>query len=628
MEITLLFLLCIFSKIRGCDENDFILDYFVHKKASSVIGFSCDSESDNLELMKNFSQVGIRSIVTKLKSPSHVKYLVTSTYWKLGIFLDLRCYDGYRLSWIFKEASNKWLYGESHYWLVLGWELEDVTSKINDDAFTLSTDFVIAVPSILVNDTYELYDMYNPWKDGGGQINVTRLGSWSHTAKLSVTLTQSKFLRRANLHGINMRVAFFGSKYKPKNTSIEEYLQDYSTKSKDGLSKFGFIILTHLSEMFNITFHFGEVQVWQPGDTIGPLSRALIKNEIQITGSPVVMTLERLGLIKFVYPTWPFRTCFIFRNPQPKEIKINEILHPFSTRSWYMMLLFLVIFFIITALTFRYEEELSHSIYSNSFLTVLGALCQQSTSYVMDHLSTRILFLYLMIFSLLTYNYYSASIVSARLNEPIFKINDSLNELAKTKLKLASEPMIYFNFIMRRVPPRELEFFYKTKWLTIPEDDKFMYPEKAIRLVQQGGFAYHTHPDVGYPLIDRIFSFREICELMEVHVQPKIFATIAVTYNSSFVEITKIGFAKMSEVGIRNRQLIRWTSNKPRCRKEVMNISSTDIYEFAPHLIILALGMILALALLIAELVIQSYQQSRMRHRITDYTTSCTIGWC
>lgn len=159
----------------------------------------------------------------------------------------------------------------------------------------------------------------------------------------------------------------------------------------------------------------------------------------------------------------------------------------------------------------------------------------------MDQLSTRIIFLHLMIFSLLTYNYYSASIVSVRLNEPIFKINDSLNELAKIRLKLASEPMIYFNFIMQRIPAWEIEIFYKTRWLTIPEDDRFMYPEKAIQMVQQGGFAYHTHPDVGYPIIDRTFSFREICELMEVHVQHPIFATIAVTYNSSFVEMTKIG---------------------------------------------------------------------------------------
>ena len=54
-------------------------------------------------------------------------------------------------------------------------------------------------------------------------------------------------------------------------------------------------------------FQFGEVQVWKEEDTLGPLSRALVHNEIQITGSPVIMTTERLRKIKFIYPTWPFR---------------------------------------------------------------------------------------------------------------------------------------------------------------------------------------------------------------------------------------------------------------------------------------------------------------------------------
>lgn len=119
--------------------------------------------------------------------------------------------------------------------------MEDVRSKINDGAFTISTDFVIAVPSILLNDTYDLYDMYNPWKDGGGQINVTSLGSWSRTGKLSVTLTQSKFLRRANLHGINMRAAFFGVSiaglYAKSEYSMNLWWMFYDT-----------IILSHLTE--------------------------------------------------------------------------------------------------------------------------------------------------------------------------------------------------------------------------------------------------------------------------------------------------------------------------------------------------------------------------------------------
>lgn len=58
---------------------------------------------------------------------------------------------------------------------------------------------------------------------------------------------------------------------------------------------------------------------------------------------------------------------------------------------------------------------------------------------------SRIVLLQTMIFSLLLYNYYSASIVSARLSEPLEKINDSMNELAKlSNFKYGAEKSLFF----------------------------------------------------------------------------------------------------------------------------------------------------------------------------------------
>lgn len=71
------------------------------------------------------------------------------------------------------------------------------------------------------------------------------------------------------------------------------------------------------------------------------------------------------------------------------------------------------------------------------------------TNMQMNQISTRIAFLFIMIFSLLIYDYYSAGVVSARLNEPIIKINDSLVEMAKLPLKLSSEYMIYLDFFLK-----------------------------------------------------------------------------------------------------------------------------------------------------------------------------------
>ena len=111
-----------------------------------------------------------------------------------------------------RQASNCRLFGEMHSWLVLGWDLDGVTRMIDDETFGLSTDLVVALPEAVDEDSssYELHDAYNPWKVGGGQLNVTRLGSWSPSRELNVILRQSKIFRRANLRGIRMRAAFFG----------------------------------------------------------------------------------------------------------------------------------------------------------------------------------------------------------------------------------------------------------------------------------------------------------------------------------------------------------------------------------------------------------------------------------
>lgn len=95
------------------------------------------------------------------------------------------------------------MYDEMHKWLILGSNLSHVLEMLNDDAFTTSTDVIIAVPSA---NNYILYDVYNPCKDRGGSMNVTRFGTWSNKIGLNVTLNESKFERRSNLHGMKLKV--------------------------------------------------------------------------------------------------------------------------------------------------------------------------------------------------------------------------------------------------------------------------------------------------------------------------------------------------------------------------------------------------------------------------------------
>ncbi|XP_058795062.1 ionotropic receptor 75a-like [Phymastichus coffea] len=236
----------------------------------------------------------------------------------------------------------------------------------------------------------------------------------------------------------------------------------------------------------------------------------------------------------------------------------------------------------------------------DSFTMVIGALCQQYTCVKMKYLSTRIIYFFTLLFCLLIYNYYSACVVSARLDEPVYKINDSLLQMVKIPMKMASERMVYLEYFLKS-PIWEIREFYHNYWLKLPKSERFMEPENGMALVQKGGFAYHIHPDVAYTLIEKSYINREICELMEVHLSRPQNTMFGVNNNCTYAELVRVGLTKISEVGLRRRQLIKWQYRKPRCRRDILSASSVDIYEFAPHLILLLFGLLLAMFMCIFE---------------------------
>lgn len=142
---------------------------------------------------------------------------------------------------------------------------------------------------------------------------------------------------------------------------------------------------------------------------------------------------------------------------------------PLADQVWFLLFILMSSSIMMLAFIASYEWPDSEIIrLSNSFIIVVGALCQQSknspyssslqhakifiiagTTMQINNMSTRITFLSVLIFAYLIYTYYSAGVVSARLNEPIRKINDSLSELAKLPLRFSSEYMVYFDFFMK-----------------------------------------------------------------------------------------------------------------------------------------------------------------------------------
>ncbi|CAL7944850.1 unnamed protein product [Xylocopa violacea] len=81
-----------------------------------------------------------------------VKKVLRAEYHRLGVFLDSRC-DRRRYTRILVDATRYSMYDEMHKWLILGSNLSHILDTLDDDAFSVSTDVVIAVPSA---DNYTL----------------------------------------------------------------------------------------------------------------------------------------------------------------------------------------------------------------------------------------------------------------------------------------------------------------------------------------------------------------------------------------------------------------------------------------------------------------------------------------
>ncbi|KAJ8673365.1 hypothetical protein QAD02_004627 [Eretmocerus hayati] len=587
-------------------ESDFIVDYFSHKKAPNVVGFSCNSIQDDLQLLKNLNRQGMTVSLKKLKDDTDIHNLATNN--GVGIFIDIRCYKIGYVESILSQASNNRMFDELRCWLILSSDLDKVSNIIEDGNFGMSTDFVAAVQ--LGSKRYGLYDFHNIYKERGKKPRIILLGNWLKDRGLQIIL-KDKALRRSNMQGITLKASFYKPSHKPENMGYEEYFQDKTYGTLDGSSKYGFNILRHLSNIYNFTLRAVESSAWRPGDSVGPVGRDVSNGSADFTGTALVITYKRLDIVKFLHHAWPLRTCFIFRSPQPKNIKVQEILRPFANKVWYLMITILVISFPITIMMVRIEEFGAFlDGVSHSFLIVIGTLCQQSSTMSMKRLSTRLFFLSISIYSYVMYTYYSCSVVSARLDEPIFKINDSLNQMSKLRLKLGSEWFAAAEFFIKG-DDKEHQTFFDNHWSKLPEDKKFLSPEAGIQLVKDGGFAYHTRPEASYPIVEKNLNNREVCELMEVHAMHRdAQSSFGTSVNNSVTEIWRIGLTKISEVGLRNHQILTWTYRKPKCDLSIPTSSSIDMDEFAPHLILLIVGMLASVILCIIEMVVVKCKSS------------------
>lgn len=399
--------------------------------------------------------------------------------------------------------------------------------------------------------------------------------------------------------------------------SLVDYLEGDGLEVMDNWPKFGHTLLSHVADVFNFTMDLIGIDHWEKNDSYGPLMSTLKRDDADLGYYPSILTIERYSYARVIFPQWPTRTCFMFRTIPAMKMKPWIILKPFAADTWYMIVVMVAITVLILSCILKLERADDYG-YSISALITIAALCQQGFPSLTDQSASRIAFIQITLFGLLVYNYYSAAIVSARLNEPLQKMNDSLYSLAHSRMQMAAEKNVFFDFLLRNKRP-DVQYF-KNFWNAVPESKRFISLEEGVEGIMRGGFAYHADPDDIYPMIELAFDKQMICQLTEVHLLQSELGLWS-NLKSHFHEISKIALLKINTSGLRRREIRRRSARRPYCPSDEIFVSSVTIYEAAPILFLLLFGMIFSLIVFGIEHFISRTMKSRRKSGITPSIT-------
>ncbi|XP_029166013.1 ionotropic receptor 75a-like isoform X1 [Nylanderia fulva] len=613
MYAILFFILLRFISNTIAGDSDFVRDYFVHKAVRNVVGFSCGDFTSDFHFVKSLSRAGIFTIVRKHDNNINMRRFLNTETWGLGIVVDLRCHNESAMS-IFAETTKYRMYDYAYHWLVLGSKLNDSVPLVNDNAFSIITDFALAIKN---GGDYDLYDVYNHCKYRGGTLNVTRLGSWRRESGLAITLTQPLIQRRANMHGMTLKISGV-IQYRPKNMRLEDYMHDINTRSLDSMHKFTYAMISHTADLFNFSVYASEIVYWDRHSVHGLIFEILQRNYIDFASNPRIMVSERLDYATLIGAAWPIRPCFMLLSTTSSKIKLGIFLKPLAFQTWYSWGLFIIIFIFVMRIIMKREEDTKQEKYSSVMVLTIGILAQQGANFFPRGIPSRIALLQITIFNWIMYNYYSASIVSARLSEPLDMMEDSVTVLADSNLRIAAEAVPYLNYFLYKLKG-DSDYFRKKRWDTLPESKRYLPVEEGMKQVSQGILAYHTDPNTAYPYVEN-FEPSKICELTEIHLFKQSVMGMYASHNGQFTEVAKLGLYKMFNTGLRDRQIKYWSSRKPQCQLDTLSTRSITIHETAPALILLALGTLIGSGICIVENIVyyRSIREKTLRRSMIN----------
>ncbi|KAH9628656.1 hypothetical protein HF086_007861 [Spodoptera exigua] len=451
---------------------------------------------------------------------------------------------------------------------------------------------------------YILQEVFNYGKVQGGNLIIHEIGSWDpdNGFNLSIDLNGYKYYRRWDFQNISMKFILVVQPV-PDHFDPESLLV---LKLANLVNEFSL-----LARITNRYFHYQGAEYREPlcnpqtdGSRFGcepMISIRLNKHPLlQVVSNSLYFREQDLSpVIRFqlvqdrtdvlLPPLTSIETRYFYRIPTIGPGKFeNQFLRPLSPTAWWSVIGVSALCSALLLVSALFEHRPSSVQYA--LFSVIASICQQFFQDIDDGGTPRISTGKHRIVCLRKQKemiFYS--VVSWLLNGPPPSIN-SLKELLESPLELIYEDIGYTRSWLQNP-----SYYYNGKNAAIEDElrKKKVFNKKkgspllvplvqGIKMVQDGGYAYHTEVNSANALISRTFTQSDLCELGSLKSMEKT-----------------VLLMRLSEQGIVSCIQIRRLSFEVKC--EGSSPRALALGGAAPAFILLAGGYILATIIMLIE---------------------------
>ncbi|XP_059045415.1 ionotropic receptor 75a-like [Achroia grisella] len=520
-------------------------------------------------------------------------------------FVDLNCPN---ITEYFQQNMNLNFGSPFRWFLIDGKNNKNEIANIMG-SIDILPDSEVTIIRKIDNDTYKLDLIYKI--NNGGIWRSESYGIWNKDSnfKIADNMVEAPALRRLNLDGFEISICYVLT----DNDSVN-HLTDEVNDHIDTITKVNFPTTNHLLDFLNASRKYIYVNTWgyHVNGTWNGMTGYLVREEVEIGGSPMFLTSERIPVVEYISSPTPTRSKFVFQQPK-LSYESNLFLLSFRNTVWYssialLLLLLLALFAVAiwewnqtkhTSISGERDSGILRPNFADIVILILGVTCQQGSPVELKGSLGRIVLLILFLAVMFLYTSYSANIV-ALLQSSSSKIN-SLDDLLHSRLKFGVHDNVFNRYYFSTATEPVRKAIYEKKVAPPGTPPRFMTMEEGVKNIRKGLFAFHMETGVGYKFVGKYFQESEKCGLKEIQYLQVIDPWLAVRKNTPYKEMFKIGMKRIQEHGLQSRENRLLYERRPKCSGSETSFVSVSMVDCYPALLILSYGTLMAVGLMMIE---------------------------